>query len=556
MLSQKLTKAALALQTAEDPATRLERRGELQQVVREWSRAHRGLQQGDPELELPGHNTPHITAAFADLEPHFTAIVGAVEDLLAVHPSSDNDVNADQSSPTQSAAIQQILAHEDAFLERMHAIVGLYEKEASLHVTQLQRLSFVVMVAILGTLLVVQYLVVRPAVQWVGREFEQSEAQYQRLVESMSDGLVVNDLQERVQFANQRFCAMIGYPLSELLNAPAALFVADGSRRRFDDFCRKAGENLAAVEITLRHRDGRLIETLISPQLLLDLAGQPQGFVLVIADITARRQAELRNRELADQLAHADRLKSMGELAAGLAHEINQPLGAIANFAEGCLATLASDQGQTSSLQEPLQRILRAALRGGEIIRRARSFSQLKPHEIGPTQINDLVVDIEQLCATEAQRRGIEVRLELDAALPEVLVDAIQIQQVLVNLIQNAFAALEATAEYRRRLTIRTRPLENGNVEVTVSDSGCGIPPAITERVFEPFFTTRQEGTGMGLAIVRGIVEAHGGAVTVGPNGDGGATFRCVFPTDGHHLREQAPMQIVSVSADTLVASE
>lgn len=552
MLSQKLSKAALALEAAGDPTVREARRAELREILQEWSQSHRGLQYGDAELRLPGTNPPQIAAAFADLELHFTAIVGAVEDLL----SASRDIHAlEETSPTRASAIERILVHEVEFLTRMHAIVGQYEDEARQHIAQLQTLSFVVMVAILGTLLVVQFVVVRPAVRGVGREFEQSEAQYQRLVESMSDGLVVHDPQERVLFANQRFCEMVGYSVTELTGAPAALYVADGDRRRYDELGQRIAGDNAPSEITLKHRDGRSIETIISSQLLSDPNGGPQGFLLVVTDITARREAEQRNRELAEQLAHADRLKSMGELATGLAHEINQPLGAIANYAEGCLATLAADPTVSPELREPLQRILRAALRGGEIIRRARSFSRPQPQDIVPTQINDLVSDIEQLCSIEARRRGIEVRLELSPELPAIAVDAIQIQQVLANLIQNAFAALEDTSEFRRRLFIQTQLTDDGSVEIAVHDTGSGIESHLRERIFEPFFTTRKEGTGMGLAIVRGIVEAHGGTIVVEPNRDGGSTFLCRLPVDGEAIRARAPQQIVSAVVSSRVSS-
>ncbi len=544
MLSQKLAKAALAFEAALDDQEQQARRQELRGILQEWTQAHRGLQVGDPEQHLPGKNSEEVTAAFADLEPHFTAIVGAAEDLLSIPRAAETD-----TTPTRAEAIRRILQHESRFLTRMHAIVGLYEAEARSHIGQLQTLGVVIMVTILGTLLIVQFAVVRPAVQWVGREFEQSEAQYRRLVESMNDGLVVHDPQQRVQFANRRFCEIVGYSPEELLGSPASIFVADGDRRRFDDLANSPDENPQPVEVALRHCDGRLIDVMASPQPLFDLHGHPLGFLLVVTDITARRQAEQRNRELADQLAHADRLKSMGELAAGLAHEINQPLGAIANFAEGGLATLASNPDADMSLQVPLQRILRAAIRGGEIIRRARSFSQLRPHEIAPTQINELVDEVEQMCLTEARKRGVDVRLDLDPALLPVPVDAIQIQQVLANLIQNAFAALETTPDYRRRLILRTRPAADGGVDLAVVDNGCGITPEHVERVFEPFFTTRKEGSGMGLAIVRGIIESHGGTIVVEQNLEGGSTFRCVLPADSESLRSQAPDQIVSVNS-------
>lgn len=531
MLSQKLSKTALALLTVTEPNQHELRRKELESVLQEWTRAHRGLQNGDKDFRLPGINSAAVTAAFADLEPHYVALVEAANELLSDEFATMTNPSAKPSAKT--AVVQKILTHENAFLTRMHAIVGLYEAESRQHVAQLKTLGLLIMSMILGTLLIVQFVVVRPAVQMVGREFEHSEAQYQRLVESMSDGLVVHDAQERVQFANQRFCEMVGYSSEELLGAPAALFVADGNRRRYDEFCRTSAGTTAPTEITLRHRDGRLIETLAFPQPLNDPEGNPQGFMLILTDITVRRQVEQRNRELAEQLAHADRLKSMGELAAGLAHEINQPLGAIANYAEGCLATIASTEGADQTLREPLQRILNAAIRGGEIIRRVRGFTQFKPHAVSLTQINDLVTDMAQLCSTEARSKGIEVRLELDPETPPSRMDAIQIQQVLANLIQNAFAALESTPAYRRRLTIRTTRTPDAEVELLVSDTGCGIAADDLSRVFEPFYSTRQEGTGLGLAIARSIVEAHGGVITAEANPDGGATFRCRLPADG-----------------------
>lgn len=549
MLSQKLTKAALALESATDLQIEQARRAELQEVLHEWRTAHEGLQRGNAELRLPGDNTSETVANFADLEPHFQAMATAVENLLSARGRSSESPEA---AAIRSAAVAQILNHENLFLNRMHAIVGAYEDEARRHIAHLKSLEFSLMIAILAVLLVIQFAVVRPAIQGVGREFAQSESQYQRLVESMSDGLLVHDNQGRVQFANRRFCEMVGYTLAELTGAPAALYVADGSRTRYDELCRRAVDENYSTEIALRHRDGRLLETIASPQSLLDSAGEQSGFLLVLTDVTARRQAEQRSRELAVQLSHADRLKSMGELAAEMAHEINQPLGAIANYAEGCLATLGNEAAMNASviphIREPLQRILQAALRGGEIVRRARSFSRPQPQDVVAAQINDLVRDIEQLYSAEARKRGIEFRLKLESALPVVSVDSIQIQQVLANLVQNAFVALETTPEFRRRLVIQTRQAGGDAVEITVADTGCGIPSEVRERVFEPFYTTRKEGTGMGLSIVRSIVEAHGGTITAEPNPDGGTILRCQLPSADHALQERATHQIVATA--------
>jgi PAS domain S-box-containing protein len=528
MLSQRLSKAALALEYAPTQIERAQRREELIATVEEWTRAQRGLQRGDPELHLPGATTPAAQQAFRDVDPHFQAIVAAAQALLAIDPARTDAA----AHSARALAVQTILRHEAEFLTRMHALVGLFETEARQRIQSMQAVGLAIMAAILGLLLLVQWLVVQPAVKLVGREFEQSEEQYRRLVESMNDGVLVYDLQGRVQFANRRFGEIVGVAVSDLIGKPVSVFVADADRRRFDTLPEIASALAGPVEIALWHHAGRTVETMVSPRPLTHLDGSPQGVLLVLTDMTAHKQAEARGRELLDQLAHADRLKSMGEMAAELAHEINQPLGAISNYAEACLVQLTAPQPGPTDFTAPLQRILKAALRGGEIIRRARSFSQMRPHTVAEVSINDLVCEVDELCRPEARRRAVFVTLQLADELPSIAVDGIQIQQVLTNLIQNAFHALEATPEYRRRLTIRTGRLPNDEIEVAVSDNGPGFSAADAERLFEPFVTTRAEGTGMGLAIARSIVAAHGGRIEAERLPEGGALFRFTLPLE------------------------
>ncbi|MDB5386719.1 MAG: domain S-box protein [Planctomycetaceae bacterium] len=524
MLSQKLAKTALALQTAKDSQSRLARRGELEVVVDQWTRAHRGLQKGDSDLHLRGKNSPEVRTAFAKLEPHFQAILHAVQSLL-----QDDDIEHTMSQ-TQLDAIDQILEHEDEFLSQMHALVGLYTADARNHVWQLQILGWGIVAAILAVLLTIHWLVIRPAVDLIGSRFASSEDQYRRLVETMSEGLIVQDLNGLIQFANPRFCQIIGLSAEELQGKLASLFIADADRSRFHRMVEASVSQAEPAELALRRRDGQFTETMASTRPLTDERGATQGFLLVVTDITARKQAEQRSRDLLEQLVHADRLKSMGELAAGLAHEINQPLAAIANYSEACLASLLETIPSATSLQVPLQRILAAAMRGGEIIRRSRRFAQRRPHEIQLENLSDLVRDVEQLCRPEALRRDVKVELALASDLPSLPVDGIQIQQVLTNLIQNAFTAMEATPTYRRRLRITTASLNDIMIVVSVSDSGPGVNELESQQIFEPFVTTRADGLGLGLAIARNIVESHGGTIEVTRNPDAGATFQFTLP--------------------------
>jgi len=519
MLSQKLAKSALALQASHSSEGRRRSREELSAVMSEWTRAHHGLQKGDPELRLPGDNNAEILAAFTDLESHFLAILSAAQELS---PRGDPGL---ELTPTQQAAVARVMQHEDAFLKQMQDLVGLYASNARSHVWQLQTLGWAIVATILAVLLAIQWLVVRPAVESVGQRFASSDAKYRRLVESMSEGLIMHDTVGRILFANRRFCEIVGISVDGLLGLRAAQFVIESDRSRYQQLLTDSIEQSQPVELGLTGRGGKRTEAMASAQPLFDDQGGPQGFLLVVTDITAHKQSERRSRELLDQLAHADRLKSMGELAAGLAHEVNQPLAAIANFAGSCLTILQTDGSPAENLKMPMERILSAALRGGEIIRRARRFAQRRPHEVQPESLNDLVRDVEQLCRSEAQRREVSLELTLAADLPFVPVDGIQVQQVLTNLIQNAFAAVASNSVLDRRIQITTELASTDFVKASVCDNGTGLIGADSERVFEPFYSTRSDGLGLGLAIARNIVEAHGGMIEAYNNPEAGATF-------------------------------
>ncbi len=521
MLSQELAKAALAMVGADNPTERESRRAELGTTLDEWRLAHQRLRLNNSSDRSDRGRPSAIEIGFRDLEPHFLAMASAAEKLLSESVGqSDRD------------ALATLLKHEPQFLMRMHALVGLYEADARLHVRQLQWLGLIIMVVILLAQVALQLTIVRPAVQIVGREIERSEMQYERLVESMTDGLVVFDPSGRIEFANRRFGAMLGYSADSLIGKPAAIFIADPDRRRFSAMLVELDLGIEPVDLLLKHADGRLVETMASPQRMCELQDTPHALLLVVTDITARKAMEERSRQLLDQLAHADRLKSMGTMAAALAHEINQPLGAIANYAEGCLTRLSGPPIDPTELIEPLEKIRRATHRGAEIIRRTRDFVRLSPHRITFESINNLVHEVEGLCRPEARRRGISLELQLDLDLRVVRLDGIQIQQVLINLIQNAFAAVEHVEPFRRRIKILTGPSANGGVELSVADTGPGIPAEGAEAWFEPFITTREDGTGMGLAIARSIAEAHGGRIWAEAGCDGGAIFRFTLPLE------------------------
>lgn len=248
-------------------------------------------------------------------------------------------------------------------------------------------------------------------------------------------------------------------------------------------------------------------------------------------DVTERKLAEEEARSRESELAHVLRLGTMGEMAAGLAHEINQPLSAIVSYARGCTRRLKSGTIDAATLLQPIEEIARQAMRANEIVQRLLLFVRKQKPARTRAAIGDLVREVEHLLGGEARKRGVKIRMDLASDLPEVEVDRIQIEQVILNLVRNA---LEATPPGLAdpTLTIRTE-LDGASVAVSVTDQGEGLSAEQADRVFEPFFTTKRAGLGMGLAISRSIVRGHGGRIAALRNAGHGATFRFTLPVAG-----------------------
>ena len=263
-----------------------------------------------------------------------------------------------------------------------------------------------------------------------------------------------------------------------------------------------------------------------------DPSGTPVRMIGVVHDITEYRQAQLQTDTLREQLAHASRVGTMGELAAGLAHEITQPLMAVHIYAQTA-ASLHKRSREAAELGEKvdqaLEKVAEQSLRAGEIVQRMRAFIGKRQPQLAECRVNDLVSDVLALLHTPLTTGSIEVRLELADPLPTVRADAIQIQQVLVNLIQNAIDAMSAGDGRPRNLHLGTSQ-ENGTVVVTVADSGPGLPEDASQKVFDPFHSTKPSGMGLGLPICRTLVEAHGGTIAVRSSDGGGAVFEFRLP--------------------------
>ena len=253
---------------------------------------------------------------------------------------------------------------------------------------------------------------------------------------------------------------------------------------------------------------------------------------LYARDITQMRNAEIQSRQHQSELVHVCRLSTMGEMSTGLAHELNQPLSAIINFASGCVRRIQSGVGGEAELVDAMAQITVQAERAGEIIKHLRAMVNKRPHEQEVVNLNQMVLEVISFTEYEATRKHVEVSLALsDEALP-VKVDLIQIEQVLLNLVRNAIEAMKVLTSEERKLLLTTRRIDQDRVEVVVEDNGPGIDAEMIDHLFDAFFSTKESGMGMGLRISKKIVEAHYGELYVESEPGSGATFHVVLPTD------------------------
>jgi len=334
-------------------------------------------------------------------------------------------------------------------------------------------------------------------------------------------------------FVSKEAETILGYPVESWLKVPNFWrdHIHPDDRAWVVAFSAKATEQHRKHDFEYRMvvADGRVVWLRNIVNVLVE-KGQPTELVGVTVDVTERKRAEFETAHLRHELAHAGRVTMLGELAATLAHELNQPLGAIVSNAETARLLVNAVPRAADDLRLILDDIVQDGHRAGEIVHHARLLLQKKVVEAGPLDVRSLVDGVVELTRSLTLARHIVLTVEVAPGLPDACGDAVQIQQVLLNLILNAMEALADTAPNVRHIVIRAALHGAASIELSVADSGSGIPEERLPHVFDHFFTTKSTGMGMGLAICRTIVRAHGGDIRAENNPDGGATVRFTLP--------------------------
>ncbi|CAA2109393.1 Sensor histidine kinase TodS [Variovorax paradoxus] len=355
---------------------------------------------------------------------------------------------------------------------------------------------------------------------------DEAHAFRKAMEDSLLVGMRARDRQGRITYVNPAFCDMTGYGAGELLGKlpPYPYWHPDDVPRHWHHYdAMMSGQPArSGFESRLRHRDGREVITMVYTAPLIDADGAHSGWMSSVVDITEQKRAELRQRQNDEQLQHAQRLASLGEMASTLAHELNQPLMALSNYASAAKAF--AEQGNRQLLVDSLDETMAQAQRSAEIVRRIRGFVRQRTVGTEDCAVSALVTNALALLQGEMRQRQARAEVRVPAALPPVRGDRVLLEQVLLNLVSNSLQAMQATPVEQRVVEIEAELLA-GRMQIRVADRGPGIDDALAEQVFAPFFTTKAGGLGLGLNICRTIVEAHRGRLGFASRAGGGTVF-------------------------------
>ena len=362
--------------------------------------------------------------------------------------------------------------------------------------------------------------------------FSESGERLRAILDAAVDAIVTIEESGAIESINHAAERVFGYTRDELIGRNVSLLMPSPYREEHDRYIAHyldTGEaRIIGIgrEVEAQRKDGSVFPADIAVS-EVQLPGR-RLFTGIVRDLTERREMEERARLRLEDAAHTARLLELGEMCSGIVHEVNQPLTAIVSFAEGCLRMIRRGGAEGALIESTLDRVAEQGVRAGEIVSRLRSLARKDESRI---ETFDLGVAIEEtllLVDHERRQRGVRVEVDRESGLPAVSADRVQIEQILLNLLRNAFHAIDGAK--RGRVWMRVARAGSDRVRLMVEDNGRGLPPELCERVFEPFYTTRPNGLGVGLAISRSLAERHGGRLWAESGGAGGARFGLELP--------------------------
>ena len=579
MLSQKLSKAALAFESTAAPDARKERVGELRSVVTLWERSHVGLQRGDAELGLSGTNSAEVTRLFTRIEPHYQSMLHAAKRLIAAVTQEAADSSG---GPHRSMLVEEILAEEAAFLEGMNEIVFQYDQEAEARINRLKQIELVLLSTTLIVLLLIGLFLFRPTARRIRQniwELEQtkealrkaydgleaqvgertselaaanqqletelaerqraeealrkSEERFRRIFDDSQVGMTVTTGGAKFLQANQAFLDMLGYTEEELLGMNVSEVIHPDDWKDHLPVAEQVlkGElDFFQIEARYLHKQGHEIWSLTSVSVIRDSTGKILFSLGQYIDLTERRKLE-------EQFQQAQKMEAVGRLAGGVAHDFNNLLMVMRGYTELMLGRLSANDPLRSNAEE----IQKAADRATSLTQQLLAFSRKQVMQPKVFDLNAVVAETEKMLR-RLIGEDIELATLLGPELGRVKADPGQIEQVILNLAVNARDAMPqggklvmetANVELTQAFARQHPGVTPGpHVMLAMSDTGVGMDAETQARIFEPFFTTKEKGkgTGLGLATVYGIVKQSGGYIWVYSEAGQGTTFEIYLP--------------------------
>lgn len=361
-----------------------------------------------------------------------------------------------------------------------------------------------------------------------------ASSEWKALLDAAVDAIIVIDHRGNIETFNAAAEVIFGFTAQEVTGKNISHLMPEPYQREHDgyieNYLRTGDATIIGIgrEAQAKRKDGSVFPIDLSVG-EISTDDQPK-FVGIVRDLTERKQSEEEVYQTREKLAQFGRLSTLGEMAASLAHELNQPLTAIATYTQACQRLIESGKSDNAEILAVLKKCNAQAQRAGEVIRRLRQF--VRKRELGRQEVScgEIIHDIAALAEVDARNSSIPLTIDVAEGLPKISVDAVQIQQVILNLIRNGIDAMMNMDQYGKGISVAVSKFEDNQVRIEVTDHGSGITKEAEEHIFQPFFTTKSSGMGLGLAICRSIIESHGGVLGFRRNPSGGTTFYFTLP--------------------------